>query len=108
MRIQPEKFEQEKVECEGNEYALCIIKIADKVMDYLEEIGDGKFSSDDLITRADRELKEGITGNMAAYVAALVTKYHSRGEDFRTGWNTYWKQPNSKGVVNPAVVTFKG
>lgn len=107
MKLQPEKFEQEKKECEGNNYALCIVKVADKVMDYLEELGDKEFSADDLITRADRELNEGITGNMAAYVSMLVTKYHSRGEDFRKSWNKHWNRPDAKGIINPAVVTFK-
>lgn len=106
MRLHPEKFEKERVDCEGNDYALCIVQVADRVMSYLEEIGEGTFDASDLITKADRELEEGITGNMAAYVSMLVTKYHSRGEDFRKSWNKSWGRDDAQGVINPAMVTF--
>lgn len=91
-----------------DEYILAILGVGEKVLDLMESTPeDLPISADDLITKANRELDAGITGNMAAYVALIATKCHSRGEEFLKSWNTANGQPESKGVVNPAILHIK-
>lgn len=57
-----------------------------------------------LICKADEMVKAGgITGFMAAAVAAMVSDCHERGEEFRIAWNG---RDASPGVRNPAVITI--
>lgn len=88
-----------------NPYAKAIVRVAKKVIELLDKATD--FDADDLILKANKELKEGITGNMAGMIALLVSKYHSRGEEFRKSWNKYNGNENAKGVINPAIMTIK-
>ena len=81
------------------------MKVAKKVVELLDKATD--FDADDLILKADEELKEGITGNMAGMIALLVSKYHSRGEEFRKSWNKHNGNENAKGVINPAIMIIK-
>lgn len=89
-------------------YVQAILRVGEKVLELMEAVdATTKIDAKELILEADRELKEGITGNMAAYVALIATKCHSRGEEFRESWNKHNGKPESKGVVNPAIITIK-
>jgi len=91
-----------------NPYAKAIVKIATKVCEYLDQLDQTeKVDANNLILKADKEFNEGITGNMAGLVALLVSRYHSKGEEFRKSWNKNWSNENAKGVINPAVFTIK-
>jgi hypothetical protein len=90
---------------ELNPYAKAIVKVAKKTMEFLEATTD--FDANDLIIKADEELKEGITGNMAGMIALLISKYHKRGDEFKKSWNGYYGKENAKGVVNPAILIMK-
>ena len=93
---------------ELNPYAKAIVKVAKKTMELLEAVdATAKIDANELILEADRECKEGITGNMAGMIALLISKYHERGEEFRKSWNTYNGKPEAKGVINPAIITIK-
>lgn len=58
---------------------------------------------------AEKEMKgHGLTGYMAGAVAAAITHFHERGEEFRKFWNKSYdvKEEDDKGgVVNPAIIT---
>jgi|WetSurMetagenome_2_1015567.scaffolds.fasta_scaffold1807749_1 hypothetical protein len=88
-------------------YVLGILKVGEKVLELMEKLGDAPIDADALILQADKELNEGITGNMAAYVALIATKCHSRGEEFKKSWNKRNGNEDAKGVINPAIMTLK-
>mgnify|MGYP001614189682 FL=1 len=90
---------------ELNPYAKAIVRMAEKVMEFLEQTED--FDANDLILKADKELNEDITGNMAGMIALLVSKYHERGDEFKKSWNRYNGNENAQGVINPAIITIK-
>lgn len=51
----------------------------------------------------------GLSGFMAGEVAAMVSTYHERGEEFRDFWNEQFgvsKEKANGGIVNPAIVTI--
>lgn len=101
---------QKQYEAEGenkpDEYVLCILDVGSRVLDLMEQLGEQPLDANELILQANRELKAGITGNMAAYVALIATKCHSRGEEFRQSWNKFNGREDAKGVINPAVMTI--
>lgn len=110
MKINQEWLKKQ-YETEGDdkldEYVLCILKVGEKVLDLMEALPKNKpIDANELVLQADRELDASITGNMAAYVALIATKCHSRGEEFKKSWNKYNGNPNAKGVTNPAVITI--
>lgn len=81
--------------------------MARKIMEYLDQDANKKFSASDLMHQADKELDAGITGFMAGAIASMVATVHSRGEEFRASWNKgYGVEAKGKGVVNPAIVTI--
>lgn len=89
-------------------YVLGILDCGKKLLELIEAAPiDQPLDANELVLQADRELKMGITGNMAAYVALIGVKCHSRGEEFRKSWNAHHGRPDSTGVVNPAVITLK-
>lgn len=97
------EWEKEWTETEQNPYARAIVKTADKVMQYLDEGAD--VDTHALVLRADEELKEGLTGNMAAYAVHLVVKYHEKGADVAASWNGQYGHPEERmRVINPATV----
>lgn len=52
----------------------------------------------------------GISGFMAGCVAQMVSKFHVRGDEFRTFWNKEWgvsEEQAKGGTVNPAIWTSK-
>lgn len=85
-------------------YVTAILKISAMIMGYIDAESPTTLDAEVMIHRANREAREGITGNMAAYVAFTVGKYHVRGDEFRKSWNTSWGKPDIKGTVNPAVM----
>lgn len=88
-------------------YVLAIVQVGEKVLDLMEALDPlAPIDANALILQADRELKEGITGNMAAYVAFIATKCHSRGEEFKKSWNKRNGDENRNGVINPAIMTI--
>ena len=100
---------QKERESIGNDYAMAIWVVADRVMQLLDKTinnvaGEG-LNAHDLILQADKDMQQHITGNQAAYVANLVVKYDSRSKDFMRSWNKFWGRENdTNGVINPAIV----
>jgi len=93
------------IEKNKDPYGAACVKIAKKVMEYLDEIED--FDANHLISRADNEYKEGITGFMAGAVVAMVSQCHSRGDEFKESWNGHFGDKKRKGVINPAILKVK-
>jgi len=92
-----------------NPYGNACIKVAEKVMEFLDSEND--FEPHEIICRADSESGAGgITGFMAGCVAQMVSHCHSRGEEFRKKWNgdvgKATGQEKSEGVLNPALLTI--
>src|SRR4030095_2156227 len=95
-------------------YGGACIKVARRAMEILDEQA-GDFYKDELIKRADDESKAGgITGFMAGCVASMISKCHSRGEEFRRKWNhdnqigdEGDKANESGGVLNPALLNIR-
>lgn len=111
MKIEQEWLKKQ-YEAEGenkpDEYVLAILKVGEKVLDYMEELPESEpIDANELILRADREYDEGITGNMAAYIAMIATKCHSRGQEFKKSWNKHNGDESREGVINPAVLILK-
>ena len=94
-------------------YGGACVKVAKRLMEILDE-EPGDFDVYEIVCRADKESGAGgITGFMAGCVANIVSKCHSRGEEFRKKWNkenqigTEGDKANEgKGVLNPAVLTI--
>jgi len=92
-------------------YGAACIDVARRVMKILDE-EPGEFDCHDTICRADKETDAGgITGFMAGVVASMVSRCHSRGEEFRLKWNLSNQIGNegerandSGGVLNPALL----
>jgi len=98
-------------------YGKCCIDVARYAMEILDErdgtaIGD----PDALISDAEKRLpqkEQGISGFMAGAVAVMISRCHSRGEEFRKIWNlsiqigTEGEMANESGtVLNPSILTF--
>jgi hypothetical protein len=86
-------------------YGLACVLVAKKAMEILDS-DSSPVDAYKLVCRADDESgMGGITGNMAAYVAAMVAQCHSRGEEFKRSWNhEFDKDKEHEGVINPAVL----
>jgi hypothetical protein len=93
-------------------YGKCCVDVARRVMEILDE--EQPFDTHSIICQADDEIDAGgITGFMAGAVASMVSRCHSRGEEFRRLWNTD-NQIGSEGdranedggVLNPAVMVI--
>jgi hypothetical protein len=89
-------------------YGRAVVNVARRAMEILDsDIGD--FDCNQLLCRADDECKAGgITGFMAGCAANIISKLHSRGEEFRIKWNDYHGVDESRakgGVVNQAILT---
>jgi hypothetical protein len=67
-------------------YGNACIRVAREAM--LELDAGKSFEAYSLITEADNRAKTGgITGEMAGYVASMISQCHERGEEFRKSWN---------------------
>ena len=101
------------VENNKDPYGKCCVDVARKVMKTLD-LGVENFNCHELICAADKEIDAGgITGFMAGCVASMVSKVHSRGEEFRKKWNldnqigTEGEDANKgNGVLNPALLNI--
>lgn len=88
-------------------YVLMILKVGEKVLDYMEELPlTETIDAQELVLKANKELDAGITGNMAGYIAMIATKCHSRGKEFKRSWNKHHGDEGRKGVINPAIITI--
>ena len=105
------------VKINDDPYGGCCVNVARKVMEYLDAEPNKPiankwelFGPNELISRADKEIKAGgITGNMAAEVAHMISYVHSRGEEFRKKWNESYgvsEEKSKGGTVNPAILTI--
>lgn len=94
-------------------YSKCCTDIAKKVMELLDDNDHEQFNANDIVGEADRLLDAGITGFMSGCVAQMVSKCHSRGEEFRKKWNTETQigdegdeANKGKGILNPALLSI--
>lgn len=99
-------------------YGKCCVDVARETMCLLDDDNHKDFDPDEIIIEAEHKLmeekkmteEEGITGFMASCIAEMISKCHSRGEEFRKKWNEHWgiteKGKNFKGVINPALITI--
>jgi hypothetical protein len=100
------------VESNTDPYGKCCVGVARRVMEILDEGND--FDTHKIICQADDDIEAGgITGFMAGAVASMVSKCHSRGEEFRRVWNkdnqigTEGDDANEgEGVLNPALLNI--
>lgn len=106
MKLHPEEWQKEIADTKDDPYTSAIVRVAEKVMDLMEAKGDEPFDAHELMLQANKELDEGITGNMSGFIAYLVSKYHSRGDEFKSSWNKRYGGDDSKGVVNPAIINI--
>ena len=68
-------------------YGKCCVDVARRAMEMLDE-DSGLIDPYDLITKADDAITANcITGCMAGAIALMISKCHSRGEEFRKAWN---------------------
>jgi hypothetical protein len=113
MPITNKKEWNKCVKINKDPYGKCCVDVARKVMSILDK-EKGDFDCHKIICRADDEIKAGgITGFMAGCVAQMVSKFSSRGEEFRKKWNkdnqigTEGDEANkSGGCLNPALLTI--
>lgn len=92
-------------------YGKACVDVARKAMEILDA-EPGSFKTHEIICRADDQIGAGgITGFMAGCVAAMISKCHSRGEEFRQKWNRDNqigdegdKANEGGGVLNPALL----
>jgi len=113
MPITNNEVWEKTVKANTDGYGGTCIKVAREAMRLLdtEEFLSplDKDSVHKLITLADKSSGAGgITGFMAGCVAAIISKCHSRGEEFIKAWNDqyrkYMRDPeDDSGVVNPAL-----
>ena len=95
-----------------DDYGKCCVDVAREVMRLLDEC-QNEFDPHKLICEADNRIDAGgITGFMAGAVAHMVSKCHSRGEEFRLRWNGTFQKPgvigkDNGGVVNPAIMKIE-
>ena len=107
MPIINEKGWEKTVKANDNPYGKTCVDVARRAMEILDsEIWD--IDCYGLIYLASRDVKAGgIIGYMAGAVASMISKFHSRGEEFRLQWNESHSVNEEKakgGIVNPAVI----
>lgn len=88
-------------------YGKACIDVARAVMHLIDEPETPlvNVNASELIYVANRKLKAGLTGFQAGAVAELVSKVHSRGDEFRVSWNNNYGHEGG-GIVNPAIMTI--
>ena len=95
-------------------YGKAIVDVAREVMRILDMKASedaSSFNASDLVIQADKNIDAGgLTGFMAGAVSSIVSRVHSRGEEFRKSWNgdvgKNTGQEDSEGVLNPALLTI--
>lgn len=109
--IKDQKGWEEYVKINDDPYGKACVDVARRVMELLDEQDD--FNCHKIICQAEEDVKAGeITGFMAGAVVAMVSRCHSRGEEFRHKWNLdiqigkEGEEANkSAGVLNPALLS---
>lgn len=105
MPITNKKDWETYVKKNKDEYGKCCVDIARKAMEILDEGYEIKYPNE-LITKAEKEVgEEGITGFMAGAISYMITRCHSRGEEWKKAWNKSYGDEGREGVINPALVT---
>ena len=114
MPIINQKGWDDCVKMNTDSYGKACVDVARRVMEILDT--NEPFDTHKIICQADDEAlgKEGgITGFMAGCVAEMVSKYHSRGEEFRKAWNKDNqigdegdRANDSGGILNPALLNI--
>lgn len=106
--IKNQKLWDEYVSKNNDPYGKCCVDVAREVMRILDEGND--FDVHKIICDADDNINAGgITGFMAGCVARMISKCHSRGEEFNDKWNEFHgvsKEKANGGTVNPAILTI--
>ena len=91
------------------------VDIAKEVMRLLDTPGHETIDADRLIIIAAANINEsGITGAMTGEIADMISRYHSRGKEFREKWNLS-NQINHEGeranilgdTLNPALLSIR-
>lgn len=103
------------VKANDDDYGKACVDTARQAMVILDE-GPSDFDCHSLVCRAADEAlgkDAGITGFMSGMVAVMISKCHSRGEEFRHKWNIdtqirdEGERANEAGtVLNPALLTI--
>jgi len=95
------------VKINEDDYGKACVDVAREVMVKLD--ADEVFDAHQIICDADKSAGvDGLTGFMAGCVAQMVSRCHSRGEEFKVAWNlTHTPEPRD-GVINPAILTIGG
>ena len=114
MPISDEQSWAKCVENNDDDYGKACVDVAREVMKVLDE-RPGSFDCHAIICGADKTVEAGgLTGFMAGCVAQMVSKCHSRGEEFRRQWNIDQqihdegeKVNEGHGVLNPALLTVE-
>lgn len=93
---------------EKDSYGKCCVDVARETMRLLDDEKHKDFDPNKIICEADDNIKAGgITGFMAGCIAGMISKCHSRGEEFKKKWNeSYGVKGEREGAVNPALVTI--
>ncbi len=106
FKIRADKIEDFKKKMGANcmdPYSFACVEGAIKVIAALDAGKSVKEAHDELYGM-------GLSGFMAGEVAATVSNFHERGDEFRDFWNESWgvsKEKANGGVVNPAIVTIR-
>ncbi len=103
------------IESNEDDYGAQCVEVARHLMDLLDDESFELTTCHAAINRADDMTDDpGITGFMVGAVSNIVSKVHSRGEEWRKKWNTENqirdegdKANEGKGVLNPALLTIK-
>ena len=110
MPIINQEYWDNQVKINDDPYGKCCVDIAREVMDLLDTSAYKDFDCHKIICDAEKNVGEdGITGFMAGAIASMVSKCHSRGEEFRKKWNKDYGVEEDKtkgGIVNPAIMTI--
>ncbi|MDD5354955.1 MAG: hypothetical protein PHY56_00200 [Candidatus Omnitrophica bacterium] len=92
-------------------YGKCCVDVAREAMRLIDKKKYKVLDTHKIICKADDNIKAGgITGFMAGCVAQMISKCHSRGEEFRKAWNKdngIEEKDDKGGVVNPALLTIE-
>lgn len=105
LQLKDKESWEKSVKANSDTYGKCVVDVARKVMELLQEKTD--FDASDLISEANKDLGSGITGFMAGCATNIVAKVHVRGDEFRKSWNKNYGSDSTEGTVNPAIITIE-
>lgn len=94
-----EKEWQQALKNNQEGYGWAVIEVISKLGKNLDD-GMEPAEAEDLAVKGS-----GITGFQAGVMASMIKQLHPRGEEFNKHWNGIWGMSDSKGTVNPAIVT---